>query len=119
MAPLPKQIVYTIMADHDPAKEAVNAMPRKVKQPIIDDDNPEWTKADFAAATKFSGVRLKDLKPGTLARVQGTRGAQKAPTKIPVSIRLSPEVVNHFKKKGPGWQSRIDNALRKIVKKAS
>jgi uncharacterized protein (DUF4415 family) len=27
--------------------------------------------------------------------------------------------VNHFKKKGPGWQSRIDNALRKIVKKAS
>ena len=95
-------------------------MPRKVKQPIFDDDNPEWTKADFAAATKFpGGVRLKDLKPSTLARVQGTRGAQKAPTNIPVSIRLSPEVVNHFKKKGPGWQSRIDNALRKIVKKAS
>ena len=95
-------------------------MPRKVKQPAIDDDNPEWTKADFAAATKFpGGMRLKDLKPNTLARVQGTRGVQKAPTKIPVSIRLSPEVVNHFKKKGPGWQSRIDNALRKIVKKAS
>jgi uncharacterized protein (DUF4415 family) len=27
-------------------------------------------------------------------------------------IRLSPEVVRHFKAKGPGWQSRIDDALR-------
>jgi uncharacterized protein (DUF4415 family) len=95
-------------------------MPRKVKQSIFDDDNPEWTKADFAAATKFpGGPRLKDLKPGELARLVGKRGPQKAPTKIAVSIRLSPDVVKHFKAKGPGWQSRIDDALRKIVKKAS
>jgi uncharacterized protein (DUF4415 family) len=95
-------------------------MSRKSKEPIFDDDNPEWTKADFATATKFPvGVRLKDLKPAELARIVGKRGPQKAPTKIPVSIRLSPEVVNHFKEKGPGWQSRIDDALRKIVKKAS
>jgi uncharacterized protein (DUF4415 family) len=95
-------------------------MPRQVKQPIFDDDNPEWTKADFAAATKFpGGLRLKDLKPGELARLVGKRGPQKAPTKIAVSIRLSPDVVKHFKAKGPCWQSRIDDALRKIVKKAS
>jgi len=94
-------------------------MPRKVKQPVIDDDNPEWTKADFAAATKFpGGVRLKDLRPSDLARIRGKRGPQKVPTKIPVSIRLSPEVVKHFKEKGPGWQSKIDDALRRIVKKA-
>jgi uncharacterized protein (DUF4415 family) len=95
-------------------------MPRRIKEPIFDDDNPEWTKADFAAATKFpAGIRLRDLKPSELARVLGKRGPQKAPTKIPVSIRLSPEVISHFKAKGPGWQSRIDDALRKIVKKAS
>jgi uncharacterized protein (DUF4415 family) len=35
-----------------------------------------------------------------------------------VSIRLSPEVVEHFKAKGPGRQSKIDAALRKMVKKA-
>jgi uncharacterized protein (DUF4415 family) len=94
-------------------------MPRKVKQPVIDDDNPEWTRADFAAATKFpGGVRLKDLTPNDLARIRDKRGPQKVPTKIPVSIRLSPEVVKHFKQKGPGWQSKIDDALRKIVKKA-
>jgi uncharacterized protein (DUF4415 family) len=95
-------------------------MSRKSKEPVFDDDNPEWTKADFARATNFpGGLKLKDLKPGELERLVGKRGPQKAPTKVPVSIRLSPEVVKHFKAKGPGWQSRIDDALRKIVKKAS
>ena len=94
-------------------------MPRKAKPPVIDDENPEWTKADFAKAAKFSdGLRLRDLKPGELRRILGKRGPQKAPTKIPVSIRLSPEVVRHFKAKGPGWQSLIDDALRKIAGKA-
>lgn len=32
-------------------------------------------------------------------------------TKIPVAIRLSPEVVTYFKSTGAGWQSRIDAAL--------
>jgi uncharacterized protein (DUF4415 family) len=95
-------------------------MPRKAKEPVFDDDNPEWTKADFAKATKSpAGVRLKDLKPGELERLLPKRGPQKAPTKIPVSIRLSPEVVKHFKAKGRGWQSQIDDVLLKIAKKAS
>jgi len=77
-------------------------------------------RADFAAATKFPrGLRLKDLTRSELARRVGKRGLQKTPAKIPVSIRLSPEVVKHFKSKGPGRQSRIDAALRKIAKKAS
>jgi len=93
-------------------------MSRKPKHPVFDEDNPEWTKGDFAAATKFPrGLRLKDLKPAELERIVRKRGLQKAPTKIPVSIRLSPEVVKHFKAKGPGWQSRIDDALRKIANK--
>ena len=95
-------------------------MSRKVKEPTFDDENPEWTKADFARATNFPrGAKLKNLNPAELERLVGKRGPQKAPTKIPVSIRLSTEVVKHFKAKGPGWQSRIDEALRKIVKKAS
>jgi len=94
-------------------------MPRKTKQSAVD-ENPEWTRADFAKAAKFpAGVRLKDIKPNQLASMVGKRGPQKTPTKIPVSIRLSPEVVKHFKSTGPGWQSRIDTALRRLIKKAS
>ncbi len=43
------------------------------------------------------------------------RGPQKAPRKIPLSLRLSPEVVRHFRAKGRGWQTRIDEALKKLV----
>ena len=91
-------------------------MSRKQQEPIIDDDNPEWTKEDFARAVRFpKGVKLKDIPVETLLRLT-RRGPQKAPTKVAVSIRLSPEVISHFKAKGPGWQSRIDDALRKIAK---
>jgi uncharacterized protein (DUF4415 family) len=95
-------------------------MSRKLKEPVFDDDNPEWTEADFARAAKWpAGVRLQDVTPAELARIAKKRGPQKAPTKVAVSIRLSPEVISYFKAKGPGWQSRIDTALRKIAKKAS
>jgi uncharacterized protein (DUF4415 family) len=36
-----------------------------------------------------------------------------------VSLRLSPEVIEHFKSTGSGWQSRIDETLRKAVKRKS
>ncbi|KIZ43456.1 MULTISPECIES: BrnA antitoxin family protein [Rhodopseudomonas] len=91
-------------------------MPRKIKEPVFDDDNPEWTEADFAKATRLDGIKAKDLTPEILARIPGSRGPQKAPTKVAVSIRLSPEVIAFFKAKGPGWQSRIDDALPKIAK---
>ena len=91
-------------------------MPRKAKEPVFDDDNPEWTEEDFAIATSFEpSIKASDLTPEILANV-ARRGPQKAPTKVPVSLRLSSDVVKHFRDTGPGWQSRIDEALRKIAK---
>jgi len=77
---------------------------------VTDDDNPEWTAEDFAKARPAS-----ELPPHILAAFPRTRGPQKASTKVPISIRLSPEVIEHFKAGGPGWQSRIDDALKKAV----
>ncbi|MGJ5208767.1 BrnA antitoxin family protein [Bradyrhizobium sp. HKCCYLR20261] len=76
-------------------------------------DNPEWTASDFARAKPFSEVFSEIAK--TIRR----SGPQKQPTKIQVSIRLSPAVVKYFKSKGPGWQTKIDEALVKIVDKNS
>ncbi len=45
----------------------------------------------------------------------GQRGPQKAPTKRLISLRLSQEVVEHYKSLGPGWQTRIDEALKKTI----
>ncbi|MGB7190255.1 MAG: BrnA antitoxin family protein [Acidobacteriaceae bacterium] len=43
------------------------------------------------------------------------RGPQKAPVKKQVSLRLSPEVLAHFKSSGRGWQTRIDETLKKAI----
>ena len=56
------------------------------------------------------------IHKGRLVR-RGKRGPQKAPTKKLVSLRLSPEVIEHFKATGPGWQTRIDGALLKAIKR--
>lgn len=48
------------------------------------------------------------------AKVQ--RGRPKAPvTKVSTTLRLDPEVIAHFKAEGPGWQSRINETLRKAA----
>jgi uncharacterized protein (DUF4415 family) len=50
------------------------------------------------------------IRNGKVVR-RGKRGPQKTPTKKLVSLRLSPEVIDHFKSTGPGWQTRIDDTL--------
>ena len=71
------------------------------------EDLPEVTAEDLARAEYRVGGRLK-ANPRR-------RGLQKSPRKIPLSLRLSPEVVKHFRAKGRGWQTRIDDALRKLI----
>ncbi|MFM9818041.1 UNVERIFIED_CONTAM: BrnA antitoxin family protein [Spiribacter pallidus] len=46
----------------------------------------------------------------------GQRGKQQTPTKVKTSIRLSQEVVGHFKEEGDGWQRRIDQALKQYIR---
>lgn len=80
------------------------------KKTKADPDNPEWTAADFARARPVA-----ELPEEIAAFFPKTRGAQKAPKKVAVSIRLSAEVIDYFKATGPGWQKRIDETLRKAV----
>ena len=74
-------------------------------------DNPEWTRKDFAKARPFS-----EALPDLAASIRKGRGPNKAPTKKLVSLRLSGQVLEAYKAKGPGWQSRIDEDLRRINK---
>ena len=82
-------------------------MSRKV---VYNSDNPEWTADDFKRAKPAAS-----LPPQIREAFPNTRGPQKLPKKVPVSIRLTPGVVEHFKAGGPGWQSRIDDVLKKAV----
>lgn len=88
---------------------------KKLPNPeLLDDDNPEWTQKDFDRAVPFSQLpkslqeKLRSLKK---------RGPQKAPTKEIVTIRLSRDVVERLRASGPGWQTRVDGALREWIEK--
>lgn len=71
-------------------------MPRDFDDEVPDLSAPEWQTA--------------------FAKAQVQRGRPRSPNpKVSTTIRLSPEVLAHFRAGGPGWQTRIDEALRKAV----
>jgi len=85
-------------------------MPKHSKQhPAPDGENPEWTSEKFARAKRFNELP-QDLQ-AVISR--GKRGPQKSPTKILISLRLSPDVLAALRATGKGWQSTVDDALRR------
>lgn len=82
-------------------------MAKKARLPAKYDENPEWTKETTARS-----VPIED-RPD-LAALFPRRGRPKsATTKKPVSLRLSEDVIDKFKSTGKGWQTMIDDVLRK------
>jgi uncharacterized protein (DUF4415 family) len=69
-----------------------------------------------AEATRAWLAQADLVRNGKMVR-RGKRGPQKTPTKKLVSLRLSPEVIEHFKSSGPGWQTRIDSTLLESIKR--
>src|ERR1700730_3505844 len=74
-------------------------------------ESPELTAEEIAKARPFA-----EVFPELAASIRKGRGPNKAPTKKLVSLRLSGQVIEAYKAKGPGWQSRIDADLRRINK---
>jgi uncharacterized protein (DUF4415 family) len=48
----------------------------------------------------------------TIAGLRRTRGPNKRPAKEQVAIRLDPDVVGALRASGPGWQTRVNAALK-------
>lgn len=84
-------------------------------------NSPKISKADWDAVDSpplsdemLSKMKpVKDKHPGIPKRV---RGPQKDPLKVPVSIRLNPDVVDYFKSQGKGWHTKINNILHEYMK---
>ena len=73
-------------------------------------DAPEWSDDNWSRARP-----AVEVDPELVAYSRRTRGKQKAPTKVPVYIRLDADIVAHFRQGGRGWQTRLNDALRKSV----
>ena len=75
-------------------------------------DNPPLTEKEMKQARPF-----KDAFPEIAEKMaRAIRGRPKAEqTKTPVTIRLDPDIVDHYKATGKGWQSRMNDDLRKAA----
>jgi uncharacterized protein (DUF4415 family) len=81
-----------------------------------DNDNPEVTAAQFAAARPATEVWPADLVQAFTAQ-QRRRGRQRTPTKQLVSLRLDRETLKAYRATGRGWQTRIDEDLAKAARR--
>jgi uncharacterized protein (DUF4415 family) len=77
-----------------------------VIQPEEYEDAPEWTAEDLARADLYEGDKL--IRRGR---------PPKARPKEAVKLRLSPEILDHYRAGGPGWQTRINATLERAVKR--
>jgi uncharacterized protein (DUF4415 family) len=69
--------------------------PKSISKRAADPDNPPWREAMLGPAVVRRG-----------------RGPQKAPTKVLTTLRLDADVLEYFRSTGPGFQTRINEALR-------
>lgn len=72
------------------------------------DDAPQLTEEFFARAEIREGDRV----------VRRGRGRPRLPdAKQQVTIRLEPELLERLRATGPGWQTRLNEAVREWLKK--
>ena len=74
--------------------------PKTTSNKRVDPDNPPWSE--------------EMLGPPVFKR---GRGPQKAPTKVLTTVRLDADVLAFFKAQGSGYQTRINDELRKVAAK--
>lgn len=76
-------------------------------------DVPEWTDEMFARARPAREV-FPDIDKFPKPRV---RGPQRAPTKVQTTFRLDRDVIEHFRAAGRGWQTHVNDVLRKAAER--
>jgi uncharacterized protein (DUF4415 family) len=93
-------------------------MPRKPNPERLDNDAPEATEEWFAKARPAKDV-LADLMGADVAKEMLKPKRGRPPVSRPkehVNIRLDADILDAFKDRGAGWQTRINTALRDWLK---
>lgn len=70
--------------------------------------NDPWSTAEAA----FKNATTKPAKPEPQPSKPAVPGVKEL-----VSIRIDRDVLEHFQQAGPGWQERINDALRRAAGK--
>jgi uncharacterized protein (DUF4415 family) len=89
------------------------------KKPLTNKEGEvrELTREDIRGMRPIHEVLPPESVANLPKRKRGERGAQKTPTKVALTVRYSPEVIEYFKDTGEGWQKRMDEVLKNWIKK--
>jgi uncharacterized protein (DUF4415 family) len=101
-------------------KKKKNSPSEYSSEPVDDPDNREWTAEMFRKARPIQ--EFPELWPGIMEAAAKLRAKKRGrpkldQPKVQVTLRLDAEVVGAFKEDGPGWQGRINEELKRTVKK--
>lgn len=74
-------------------------------------------------ASELTGVSVERVEPPAEIKKRqkkkmGPKGGRPPSSKVIISIRLDPDIVQAFRNEGAGWQSRMNDALRSVMPKA-
>ncbi len=97
--PILKRLAFS----QEQMQSALDAAPDRVNDPDL-----PYDPHDEAAVSAFWA--------NAEVRQPAKRGKQKAAVKVPVYIRLNPDVLAYFKQDGQGWQTRLNDALQEYMK---
>lgn len=73
-------------------------------------DSPEMTAGELRQLRPFA-----EVFPDLAASIKRTRGPQRKPKKIQLTLRLDPEAVEAFRATGAGWQVRMGEAVTRAA----
>ena len=76
----------------------------------------DWDAVESPPLSDEMLSRMKPLKETHPDIPKRVRGPQKEPLKIPVSLRLNPDIVKYFKSQGKGWHTKINDVLNEYIK---
>jgi uncharacterized protein (DUF4415 family) len=103
-APQIKRAIAAYAAEYDPSDEG--SIRSFLKRP--------FKTSSYAEMQGVLAVRRQ--AHALLEKRRGERGPQKAPTKLSITLRLDRDVIERFRAAGPGWQTRLNDALRELTK---
>ncbi|WP_238858204.1 BrnA antitoxin family protein [Faunimonas pinastri] len=78
----------------------------------------DWDAVDSPPLSDEMLARMKPVREVApeLIEMHRQRGRPRSDdTKRSTTLRLSPDVLDHFRSTGPGWQTRIDETLRAAI----
>lgn len=98
-----------------PAHKAQRVVKRK--KPPARPGRTDWERVDEITDEEIERSVAGDPNAAPIMTDETLERARwvQPPKKTPISFRVDPDILDYFKSKGPGYQSRMNAALRAIM----